>query len=71
MEISSKQLRKYNYFVLYDMDDYPICLFENLEELLQHINYNCSKLVYQFKKFGNSINIVIGNKIYKLFRFED
>ena len=66
-----KEFRCYNYFVLYDKDDYPICLFENLEELLKHINYRERELLYRFKKFGNSINIVIGNKIYKLFRFED
>ncbi len=63
--------RRYDYFVLYDMEDFPICLFENIEELLLHINYKSTDLLREFYKHNNSINIVIGKHKYKLFRFLD
>lgn len=66
-----KELKNISYFVLYDMEDYPICYYSNLEELLEHINYNRYELVRQFKKFGNSIKLVIGNQFYKLYKFVD
>lgn len=71
MKFNSKDFRKENYFVLYDENDYPICYFDNFYELSKHINYRCSDLVCKFNKFGNCINIVIGNKLYKLVTFVD
>lgn len=66
-----KELRNINYFVLYDKNDIPVCYFENFEELTKHINYNQYDLVKRFKKFGNSIKIIIGNQFYKLYKFVD
>ena len=63
--------RRYDYFVLYDMEDFPICLFESLEELLLHINYDSKSLLCEFYKHNNNIKIIINKRKYKLFRFED
>ncbi len=65
-----KELEHYSYFVLYDYEDFPICYFDSLEDLLRHINYNRYELVRRFKQFGNDIKIVIENKLYKLYKFE-
>lgn len=53
------------------MDDYPICYFDNLEEVLKCINYNSYDLVKQFKNKGNLIRVVLNNKFYRLARFVD
>lgn len=62
-----KEFRKNNYFVLYDFDDNIICYFDNFEELSKHLNYPCKYLVHQFNTYGSLINIVINQKMYKLF----
>ena len=59
------------YFVLYDMEDNPICYFDNIMELLKHINYRDTDLLSKFSKNYNNINIVIGKRKYKLYRFCD
>lgn len=64
-------MKKIEYYVLYDNNDYPISYFENYTELTRVLNYSYKNLNYRFKKFGNSIKIVIGNQFYKLFKFSD
>lgn len=71
MKYNSKDFRKDNYFVLYDLNDFPICYFDNFDELSKHLNYRCSDLVSRFNKYGNNLKIVIGNEFYKLFTFKD
>lgn len=66
-----KEFKTDAYFVLYDKEDYPICYFDNLTELLGHINYSGRNLLKEFNKHGNSVNIIINNKIYKLYKFVD
>lgn len=68
---NSKTFRLQNYFVLYDSNDFPICYFDSFNELSKRISYRCSDLVRQFNKFGNTINIIIGNQLYKLCTFVD
>lgn len=71
MKFNSQILKNEAYFVLYDKNDFIICYFDNLTELSKHINYDCKHLVYRFNKFGNPLNIVIGNEFYKLYYLYD
>lgn len=66
-KINAKDLREKYYFVLYDMNDYPICYFDNFDELKQHLNYPLKKINYMLNIYGNLIHIKIGDKLYKLF----
>ena len=66
-----KEFKDKTYFVLYDIDDYPLCYFETLEELQKSINYDSSKLLYRFKNEGSLIKIIMNNKFYRLARFVD
>ena len=66
-----KEFRNNTYFVLYDVQDYPICYFDNLEEVLKCINYSPSKLLYRFKNEGFLIGVTLGNHYYRLARFTD
>ena len=59
------------YFVLYDDQDFPICYFENVYELLQLINYSTRDLLKRFNKYGDLIHIIINHKKYSLMRFCD
>lgn len=70
MNYSSKQLRKNNYFILYDMNDEIICLFDNFDELSNHITQRLYDLVYEYKRHkSNVITIEIDRKKYKLATF--
>lgn len=71
MKYKTKIFINENYFVLYDSNDCPICYFDNFYELAKHINYSVYDLVKRFNKYGDSINIIIGNKLYKLVTFVD
>lgn len=66
-KLTSKCFRKNNFFVLYDSNDFPVCYFDNFEELSKHLNYPCFYLVRKFNECGNTINIIINNVGYKLF----
>ncbi len=62
-----KELKKIYYFVLYDMEDFPICYFDNFKELSNNLNYPLKKITYMLNIYGNLIHIKIGNKLYKLY----
>lgn len=59
------------YFVLYDEKDYPVCYFDSFHELSKCINYEPKVLAFRFRKYGNSVNILMGNNVYKLYAFVD
>lgn len=66
-KFTSKELRNSYYFVLYDVDDFPVCYFDNFDELGKHLNYPLKKISYMLNIYGNLLHIKIGNKVYKLF----
>lgn len=68
-KFTSKDFRKNNYFLLYDMSDRLICYFDNFEELSKYTNLSCSQLVYLFNHSLGFINIDLQDKRYKLYTF--
>lgn len=67
MKLKSKDFRKKNYFVLYDVNDEVVCYFDNFNELLKHIKYRLSDLVHEYNRYNtNIITITIDNKKFKL-----
>ena len=70
MKFDSKSLKKNNYFILYDLNDEIICLFDNFDELSNHITQRLHDLVYEYKRHkSNIITIEIDRKKYKLATF--
>ena len=70
MHLKSKDVRTKNYFVLYDVNDEIICLFNDFDELSKHLNYKLYDLVHEYNRFkSNIINIEIDKKRYKLATF--
>lgn len=67
MKYSTKQVRKNNFFVLYNSDEQVVCYFHNFEELSKYINYKLKDLVHEFNRNNTDIiNIIIDNKKYEL-----
>ena len=70
MHLKSKDVRTKNYFVLYDVNDEIICLFNDFDELSKYLNYKLYDLVHEYNRFkSNIINIEIDRKKYKLATF--
>lgn len=70
MKFKSKEFKKNNYFVLYDLNDEVVCYFNNFEELSKYINYKLYDLVHEYNKHKtNIINIIIDNKKLRLATF--
>lgn len=68
-KFTSKDFRKNNYFILYDLNDYCIGYFDNFEELAKITNYKVRELVKLFNRSLGFIYIDIDNKRYKLYTF--
>ena len=66
-KFTSKKIRENCNFVLYDFNDFPVCYFDNFEELSKHINYSSRRLATLFNVYGNLLHICIGKNMYKLF----
>ena len=67
LKLKSKEFRKNNYFVLYDINDEVVCYFNDFQELLKYINYRLSDLVHEYNRYDtNIITITIDNKKFKL-----
>lgn len=67
MKYFTKQVRKNNFFVLYNSDEQVVCYFDNFEELSKYINYKLNDLVHEFNRNNTDIiNIIIDNKKYEL-----
>jgi len=65
-KFKSKEMRKNNYFVLYDSKD-NVLYFDNFEELSIHINYKLYDLVREFNRHkSNVITIFFDNKKMEL-----
>jgi len=70
LKLDSKSLKKNNYFILYDLNDEIICLFDSFDELSNHITQRLHDLVYEYKRHkSNIITIEIDRKKYKLATF--
>lgn len=70
MKLKSKTFKNNNYFVLYDLNDNVICLYDNFEELSKDFTYELRNLVFEYNRNKtNIITIIIGNKKYKLATF--
>lgn len=70
MKYTSKDFRKNNAFVLYDMNDNLICYFDNFNELSKIIGLQLRNIVINFKESKNNcICVVLDNKFYKLYTF--
>ncbi len=70
LKFNSKDFKKQNYFVLYDMNDFIISYFDNYIELSKILNYRLSDLVRSYNRYKtNIIVIIINNKKYKLATF--
>jgi len=70
MKLKSKDFKKINYFVLYDINDNIICYFNDFNELSKHLNYKLYDLVHEYNRHeSNMITIVIDKKKYKLATF--
>lgn len=65
-KFKSKEIRKNNYFVLYDLED-NVLYFDNWEELSHFISHELRSITQLFNKHNsNVIEIIIDNHIYKL-----
>lgn len=64
---NTKEFKKNNYFILYDLEDNIVCYFDNFYELSTHINYNAYDLARRFNCEGDLIKIIIGQTMYKLY----
>ncbi len=70
MNYKSKTFKNNNYFVLYDLYDNIICLYDSFTELSRFINYSLSDLVHEYNRNKtNIIIIIIDNIKYKLATF--
>ncbi len=70
MKLKSKDFRKNNYFVLYDLNDEVVCYFDDFNELSKYISYRLSDLVHEYNRHNtNIINIIIDNKKLRLATF--
>lgn len=72
MKYKSKDFKKNNYFVLYDINDEIICYIDNWKELHNKYlkNYEIRNLVFEYNRNNtNIINIVIDNKKLRLATF--
>lgn len=70
MNYKSKNFKKDNYFVLYDLRDNVVCYFDNFEELSKMISYRLSDLVHEYNRYNtNNITVIIDNQKYKLATF--
>ncbi len=70
-KFTSKKIKNDCYFVLYDFNDFPVCYFDNFDELSRHINYSSRRLAILFNAYGNLLHICIGGIMYKLFATEE
>ena len=67
-----KYFRETYDFVLYDENDNIVCYFNDIDEIKKFSNVRPSRIYKNFEKsFDDFINIIIDNKFYKLYRFED
>jgi len=66
---NSKDFRKENYFVLYDMNDNVVCYFDNCEELIAKVGSSVHEIVRKFNNSDDCIILVINLEKYKLYTF--
>ena len=73
MVFNSKDFRKNNYFVLYDMNDNVVSYYDNVEDLQSSIlpNYRCSDIVKKFNSHGNPIKVIVDKKMFQLYTMYD
>lgn len=67
---NSKDFRKNNHFILYDMKDKIVCYFSNCDELLENGFPKINELVRQYNNSNsNIINVIVDDKKYQLYTF--
>lgn len=64
-------MKRCKYYVLYDYNDIPILYFETLKEFSKKLGYNYSYIRSLSFKVNNYIELLIGNKKFKLYKFID
>lgn len=69
-KLNGRIFRKYNHFVLYDLNDVIVCYFNSYDELKRYINIPAYNLVCRFNASEDyCINVFIERKKYRLFTF--
>ena len=58
------------YFVIYDLNDNIVAYIDNKYELCNFTKVRLDGIGYRFKN-RNFINVLLNNKIYKVYRFFD
>lgn len=72
MKYKTKEFKKDNYFILYTLDDYILCYFDNFKELSKIFNYKANDLVHEFNRHETDrLIIVVNNAKYRLVTFVD
>lgn len=72
MAYKSKIFKKENYFILYDLDDFIVCYFDNFKELSKVFKYSVSDLVHEFNRYDTDrLIVIIHNTKYRLVTFVD
>lgn len=64
-------MKKIKYYVLYDENDFPNLYFDTLKEFSISLGYNYKKLKNRFCNVNDFIDLLIGKKHFKLYKFEE
>ena len=69
---TGEEIRKKYHFMLYSIEDEPLLYFENYDELRKHVNLKSKNIACRCNKMRtNKITIVLNQKMYRLYVFDD
>lgn len=69
MNYSTKEFRKNNFYMLYDLNDNIISYLDNPDELERFTNVPFYRIVFNFKKNSDYILIYVDGRLCKLYTF--
>ena len=64
-------MKRINFYVLYDMNDFPVLYFPTLKEFCLALNYSYKYLSNKFSNFNTCVDLNIQGKNFKLYKFID
>lgn len=69
MNYTTKDFRKNNFYMLYDLYDNIICYLDNYDELTRFVNIPERRVVFNFKNHHEFILVNVDGRLCKLYTF--
>ena len=69
MNYTTKDFRKNNFYMLYDLNDNIISYLDNYDELTRFVNIPERRIVFNFKNHHEFILVNVDGRLCKLYTF--